>query len=73
MSSFTIEYRIFQRLLICSNWKSMLVQGGQSLVNKQFNTPINLYSEKNLQETLSAQAEVLAGGAIGYVPYLSCC
>lgn len=34
-------------------------------MNKQFNSPINMYSEQNLAETLSAQAEVLAGGAIG--------
>jgi hypothetical protein len=40
-------------------------QDGKVLVNNQFNTPINLYSEQNIAETLSAQSEVLAGGAIG--------
>lgn len=43
----------------------VLAQDGRQLVNNQFNTPINLYSEANIAETLSAQAEVLAGGAIG--------
>merc|ERR1712170_47793 len=30
--------------------------------NKQYNTPLNLYSEDNIAETLSAQAEVLGKG-----------
>ncbi|XP_021944189.1 PDZ and LIM domain protein Zasp isoform X1 [Folsomia candida] len=38
-------------------------QGGQGA--DQFNTPINMYSDASIAETLSAQAEVLAGGAIG--------
>lgn len=44
--------------------------GGQadpvkSIVNKQYNTPVGMYSEENIAETLSAQAEVLAGGVLG--------
>lgn len=37
----------------------------QQIVNKQFNSPIGIYSEQAIAETLSAQAEVLSGGAIG--------
>jgi len=35
------------------------------LVNKQYNSPIGIYSEQSIAETLSAQAEVLAGGVLG--------
>ncbi|XP_069354817.1 PDZ and LIM domain protein Zasp isoform X2 [Maniola hyperantus] len=37
----------------------------KSIVNKQYNTPVNMYSDKNIAETLSAQTEVLAGGVLG--------
>ncbi|XP_052131405.1 PDZ and LIM domain protein Zasp isoform X8 [Frankliniella occidentalis] len=37
----------------------------KQIVNKQFNSPIGIYSEQAIAETLSAQAEVLTGGAIG--------
>jgi len=37
----------------------------QRLMNKQFNSPIGLYSEENIAETLSSQAEVLAQGVLG--------
>ncbi|KAF4519533.1 hypothetical protein B566_EDAN009436 [Ephemera danica] len=37
----------------------------KSIVNKQYNTPVGMYSEENIAETLSAQAEVLAGGVLG--------
>ncbi|CAG7718272.1 unnamed protein product [Allacma fusca] len=56
---------------VTSTWKpnvspvGSLSRDGKALVNNQFNSPINLYSEANIAETLSAQAEVLAGGAIG--------
>ncbi|KAF7489135.1 PDZ and LIM domain protein Zasp [Sarcoptes scabiei] len=40
--------------------------GGQpKLVHKQFNSPINLYSEKSLEETLNAHSQVLSSGATG--------
>ncbi len=39
----------------------------KSIVNKQYNTPVGIYSEESIAETLSAQAEVLAGGVLGYV------
>jgi hypothetical protein len=43
----------------------------KSIGNKQYNTPVALYSEENIAETLSAQAEVLAGGVLGLVsPYI---
>ncbi|KAL0100406.1 hypothetical protein PUN28_019629 [Cardiocondyla obscurior] len=35
------------------------------LVNKQFNSPINLYSPEAIQETLDRQTQVLANGAVG--------
>ncbi|KAG7211827.1 hypothetical protein KM043_011055 [Ampulex compressa] len=34
-------------------------------VNKQFNSPINLYSPQTIQETLDRQTQVLANGAVG--------
>ncbi|XP_063219279.1 PDZ and LIM domain protein Zasp isoform X2 [Bacillus rossius redtenbacheri] len=37
----------------------------RSIVNKQYNSPVGLYSEQTIAETLSAQAEVLAGGVLG--------
>ncbi|XP_066901820.1 PDZ and LIM domain protein Zasp isoform X2 [Halyomorpha halys] len=37
----------------------------KAIVNKQYNTPVGMYSEEIIAETLSAQAEVLVGGAIG--------
>lgn len=43
----------------------------QSIVNKQYNTPVGIYSEESIAETLSAQAEVLAGGVLGYDIFLS--
>lgn len=39
----------------------------KSIVNKQYNSPVGIYSEQTIAETLSAQAEVLAGGVLGYV------
>jgi Domain of unknown function (DUF4749) len=40
--------------------------GVKSIVNKQYNTPVGMYSDETIAETLSAQAEVLAGGVLGY-------
>ncbi|XP_043646242.1 PDZ and LIM domain protein Zasp isoform X16 [Drosophila teissieri] len=39
--------------------------GVKSIVNKQYNTPVGIYSDESIAETLSAQAEVLAGGVLG--------
>lgn len=39
----------------------------KSIVNKQYNTPVGMYSEESIAETLTAQAEVLANGVLGYV------
>ncbi|KFB48264.1 AGAP005807-PC-like protein [Anopheles sinensis] len=33
------------------------------LVHKQFNSPINLYSQKNIQETLDRELKLLSNGA----------
>nr|XP_023013500.1 PDZ and LIM domain protein Zasp isoform X7 [Leptinotarsa decemlineata] len=41
------------------------VNGGPKLVNKQYNSPVKLYSEESIAETLSAQTEVLSTGALG--------
>lgn len=38
---------------------------GPKLVNKQFNSPINLYSPQAIQETLDRQTQVLSNGAVG--------
>ncbi|XP_053687260.1 putative mediator of RNA polymerase II transcription subunit 26 [Sabethes cyaneus] len=35
------------------------------LVHKQFNSPINLYSQRNIQETLDRELKLLSNGAIG--------
>lgn len=48
------------------------VNGGPKLVNKQYNTPVGLYSEESIAETLSAQAEVLSTGVLGYVFRIGC-
>ncbi|CAK1553547.1 unnamed protein product [Leptosia nina] len=37
----------------------------KGIVNKQYNSPVNMYSDKTIAETLSAQTEVLAGGVLG--------
>lgn len=41
------------------------VNGGPKLVNKQYNSPLPIYSEQSIAETLSAQTEVLANGVLG--------
>lgn len=38
---------------------------GVKFVNKQFNSPINLYSPQAIQESLEKQTQVLSNGAIG--------
>lgn len=35
------------------------------LVNKQFNSPINLYSESNVKEILERETQLLSNGAVG--------
>ncbi|KAK7598351.1 hypothetical protein V9T40_006586 [Parthenolecanium corni] len=37
----------------------------KAIVNKQYNSPVGIYSDESIAETLSAQAEVLAGGVLG--------
>lgn len=37
----------------------------KSITSKQYNNPVGIYSEETIAETLSAQAEVLAGGVLG--------
>uniref|UniRef100_A0A336MP60 CSON014743 protein n=1 Tax=Culicoides sonorensis TaxID=179676 RepID=A0A336MP60_CULSO len=37
----------------------------KSVVNKQYNSPVAMYSDETIAETLSAQTEVLAGGVLG--------
>ncbi|XP_066260038.1 PDZ and LIM domain protein Zasp isoform X1 [Euwallacea similis] len=41
------------------------VNGGPKLINNQYNTPLKLYSEDAIAETISAQSEVLSTGALG--------
>ncbi|GLG99339.1 PDZ and LIM domain protein Zasp [Gryllus bimaculatus] len=38
---------------------------GQVLVNKQFNSPIKMYSAENVAEVLNKQTQVLENGAVG--------
>lgn len=50
----------------CTVWRgSNMATVGPRLVNKQFNSPINLYSPQAIQETLDRQAQVLSNGAVG--------
>ena len=35
------------------------------LVNKQYNSPINLYSANNVNEVLNKQSRILNNGAVG--------
>ncbi|KAF5305407.1 hypothetical protein FQR65_LT07733 [Abscondita terminalis] len=42
----------------------MATQYGK-LVNKQFNSPINLYSENNIREVLDRETQMLSNGAVG--------
>ncbi|KAK4881877.1 hypothetical protein RN001_005196 [Aquatica leii] len=42
----------------------MATQYGK-LVNKQFNSPINLYSENNIREVLDRESQMLSNGAVG--------
>lgn len=35
------------------------------LVNKQFNSPINLYSENNIRDVLDRESQMLSNGAVG--------
>lgn len=35
------------------------------LVNKQFNSPINLYSDQNIKEVLNRETRLLTNGAMG--------
>jgi len=39
--------------------------GNYALVNKQYNSPINLFSNKNIAETIKAHSELLAPGVVG--------
>nr|CAD7593024.1 unnamed protein product [Timema genevievae] len=38
-----------------------------ALVSRQFNSPIKLYSQENVAETLNKQAQILANGALGII------
>jgi hypothetical protein len=35
------------------------------LVNKQFNSPIGLYSEQNIREVIQRESQILSNGAVG--------
>lgn len=39
--------------------------GPKNLVNKQYNTPLNIYSEQTIKETLDKHSEVLETGVVG--------
>ena len=39
--------------------------GGKVLVNNQYNSPAQLYSKNNYEDTLSAHTEVIAPGVKG--------
>lgn len=45
--------------------KPFVAPGGIALVNKQYNSPINLFSNKNIAETIKAHSELLAPGVVG--------
>lgn len=37
------------------------------IVHKQFNSPIAMYSDNNVKETLNRELKVLSSGAVGWV------
>lgn len=48
------------------NWIKMAsVQ--RRIVHKQFNSPIAMYSDNNVKETLNRELKVLSSGAVGWV------
>ena len=50
-----------------TNAKPFLSGNIPAIVHKQYNSPVNLYSERNIAETLEAHTEVLTSGAKGLV------
>lgn len=43
----------------------MLAGQAPKFVNRQFNSPINLYSPQAIQESLEKQTKLLSNGAVG--------
>lgn len=46
--------------------REMANQQYPKLVNKQFNSPINLYSEASVREVIERESQLLSNGAIGW-------
>lgn len=42
-----------------------MAQVQRRLVHKQFNSPIGLYSDRNVRETLDRELKVLSNGVVG--------
>ncbi|KAF4523586.1 hypothetical protein B566_EDAN014334 [Ephemera danica] len=59
------EYGESRRIIITMQQTQFPVAPNKMVVNKQFNSPINLYSTQALNETLAKQTTVLCNGAIG--------
>lgn len=39
----------------------------KALVHKQFNSPVGLYSDNNISETLNRELKALSNGTMGWV------
>lgn len=50
--------------VVSENFREMANQPFK-LVNKQFNSPINLYSEQNVRNVLERETQILNNGAVG--------
>lgn len=44
-----------------------MAQVQRKIVHKQFNSPIALYSDRNVKETLNRELKTLNNGAVGWV------
>lgn len=60
-----LQFQIIEAGKIYIYYTKMIAGQVPKLVNKQFNSPINLYSPQNVQETLDKQTKILANGAVG--------
>lgn len=62
-NNFFFEHQFVTDNLCCNTF--LKLNGGPRLVNKQYNSPLPLYSDRSIAETLSAQSEVLSNGVLG--------
>jgi membrane-associated protease RseP (regulator of RpoE activity) len=59
------NYTPVTKTSLAANKQQIPASPVRSIGNKQYNTPVAMYSDETIAETLSSQAEVLAGGVLG--------